>query len=220
MARRKQETMQAEIIQCSKRLFEQFGYANTSIRMITKEMGFKNQASFYVYFESKDKMTALILRKGSQHVHQYIDEMNLQNVGPIQRLLLENLIVTEILRDSFNRRFYTEAQSAQNFSNWIDQIPGYTKNIYDSISKEIAEITFDELQLNLYAYVKAVCGAFQAIDNLESQVTFEDAVKRLPSVFLEFMGVRYERHESIIRETRDIFSRIPEDDFRKLYFFN
>ncbi|AFA47092.1 TetR/AcrR family transcriptional regulator [Acetobacterium woodii] len=219
MATKKQEEMQAEIIRCSKNLFEIYGYANTSIRMISKEMGFKNQASFYIYFESKDKMAALILQKNAHIVRQYIKNLNLKDTGSVQLLLLENLIITEMLRDEFNRKFYTEAQGAQNFSNMVDQIPGYTQNLYENIITEITDLTFDELQLNLFAYIKGVCGVFQAIDSKESQVSFDNATKRLPYVFLELMGVDYHRQEKIIEETRKIFSNIPEEDLKNLYFF-
>ena len=220
MTTKKQDEMQAEIIRCSKSLFEIHGYADTSIRMISKKMGFKNQASFYIYFESKDKMTALILQKNSHKLQQYIKNLNLTDVSPVHLLLLENLIITEMLRDGFNRKFYTEAQAAQNLSNVVDQIPGYTQNLYKSIIKEISDLTFDELQLNLFAYIKGVCSAFQAIDNNESRVSFDNAIKRLPYVFLELMGVDYYKQEKIIKETREIFSNIPEEELKSLYFFN
>jgi hypothetical protein len=93
-------------------------------------------------------------------------------VSAIHKLLLENLLITEILRDDFNRRFYTEAESSLKYADWIEQIPGYTKCLYDNISKEIVEITFDELQLNLFAYVKGVCSVFQAFDDNETSVPF------------------------------------------------
>lgn len=220
MATKKQEKMQEDIISCSKRLFEINGYANTSIRMISKEMGFKNQASFYIYFESKDKMTALILQRGAHKVQRYIKNLNLKDVSAVHKLLLENMIITEILRDEFNRKFYTEAQSAQNLTNMIAQIPSYTKTLYKNISKEISNITFDELQLNLFAYIKGVCSVFQAIDNNESSVSFDDAIKRFPYVFLELMGVDYHKQEKIIEETREIFEHIPEAEIKNLYFFN
>jgi AcrR family transcriptional regulator len=220
MTTKRQEEMQAEIIRCSKSLFEIYGYANTSIRMISKEMGFKNQASFYIYFESKDKMAALILQRNAQKVQQYIKNLKLTDISPVHLLLLENLIITAMLRDEFNRKFYTEAQAAQSFSNMINQIPGYTQNLYENIIDAISDLTFDELQLNLFAYIKGVCSAFQAIDNNESQVSFDNAIKRLPYVFLELMGIDYHQQEKIIAETRKIFCTIPEEDLKNLYFFN
>lgn len=219
MATKRQEEMQAEIINCSKSLFEIYGYANTSIRMISKEMGFKNQASFYLYFESKDKMASLILQRNARKVQQYIKNLNLTDADPVQLLLLENLIITEMLRDEFNRKFYTEAQAAQSFSNMVNQVPGYTQNLYENIIA-ISDLTFDELQLNLYAYIKGVCSAFQAIDNNEARVSFDNLIKRLPYVFLELMGIDYHQQEKIIAETRKIFSTIPKEDLKKLYFFN
>jgi len=220
VATKKQEEMRAEIISCSKSLFEIYGYANTSIRMISKEMGFKNQASFYIYFKSKDKMAALILQKNAHKVQQYIKNLKLKNAGSVHLLLLENLIITEMLRDEFNRKFYTEAQTAQSLSNMVDQIPGYTQNLYKNIIDEIDDLTFDELQLNLFAYIKGVCSAFQAIDNNESSVSFDNAIKKLPYVFLELMGVNYHKQEKIIEETQKIFSGIPEKELKSLYFFN
>ncbi|MBC3798153.1 TetR/AcrR family transcriptional regulator [Acetobacterium tundrae] len=220
MATKRQEEMQAEIINCSKSLFEIHGYANTSIRMISKAMGFKNQASFYIYFKSKDKMAALILQRNARKVQQYIKDFNLTDAAPVQLLLLENLIITEMLRDEFNRKFYTEAQAAQSFSNMVNQIPGYTQNLYENIIDAISDLTFDELQLNLFTYIKGVCSAFQAIDNNESRVSFDNAIKRLPYVFLELMGIDYHQQEKIIAETRKIFNTIPEEDLKNLYFFN
>jgi AcrR family transcriptional regulator len=220
MTTKRQAEMQAEIIRCSKSLFEIYGYANTSIRMISKAMGFKNQASFYIYFESKDKMAALILQRNARKVQQYIKNLNLTDVGPVHLLFLENLIITEMLRDEFNRKFYTEAQAAQSFSNMVNQIPGYTQNLYENIIDAISDLTFDELQLNLFAYIKGVCSAFQAIDNNESLVSFDNAIKRLPYVFLELMGIDYHQQEKIIAETQKIFSTIPEEDLKNLYFFN
>ncbi len=219
MATERQARIQAEIIQCSKKLFEQYGYTNTSIRMIAKEMGFKNQASFYIYFESKDKMTAVILQRGARKVQEYLKSLSLGNVSAIHKLLLENLLITEILRDDFNRRFYTEAESSLKYADWIEQIPGYTKCLYDNISKEIVEITFDELQLNLFAYVKGVCSVFQAFDDNETSVPFDDIIKRLPFVFLDLMGVDYPLQKSIIEETREIFGHISSDALKSLYFF-
>ena len=219
MATKRQEEMQAEIINCSKSLFEIYGYANTSIRMISKEKKKKNQASFYLYFESKDKMASLILQRNARKVQQYIKNLNLTDADPVQLLLLENLIITEMLRDEFNRKFYTEAQAAQSFSNMVNQVPGYTQNLYENIIA-ISDLTFDELQLNLYAYIKGVCSAFQAIDNNEARVSFDNLIKRLPYVFLELMGIDYHQQEKIIAETRKIFSTIPKEDLKKLYFFN
>lgn len=220
MTTKKREEMQRNIISCSKKLFEINGYANTSIRMIAKEVGFQNQASFYIYFESKDKMTAIILRRGAQKVQQYIENLNLKNASATHKLLLENLIVTEILRDEFNRRFYTEAQAAQSFTNFFDQIPDYTINLYSKISNEVFDITLDEVKLNLFSYIKGVCYAFQAIDSKESSVSFDSYIKRLPYVFLELMGVAYHKQKKIIEETQEIFKKVSEEDVKSFYFFN
>ena len=220
MTTAKQERMQTEIIQCSKRLFEQHGYSNTSIRMIAQQMGFKTQASFYSYFESKDKMTALILRKGSKKVQQYIESLNINDVSAVHKLLLEDLIIIEILRDDFNRRFYKEAQGAQDYKTFTEQIPGYTKKLYDNISKEVVDITFEELQLNLFAYVKCVCGIFEAIDQEQTNVSYDSATKRLPYIFLELMGIDKQDRQRIIAETVEIYRRIDPHDLTYLYFFD
>lgn len=221
MATKNQEKMRSEIINCSKKLFEVYGYTNTSIRMISKEMGFKNQASFYSYFKSKDDMTAVILQKNAQKVQKYIKDLHLTNVSGAHLLLLENLIITEILRDDFNRKFYTEAQVNQSLSQILRQTPGYTQKIYDDyISKDISQITFDELQLNLFAYVKGICGIFQAIDSKETSVPFDQAIKIFPNIFLQFMGVDDHKQDSIIKETHEIFHSIPSEDLISLYFFN
>lgn len=221
MATKNQEKTRSIIINCAKKLFETYGYTNTSIRMISKEMGFKNQASFYNYFKSKDDMMAVILQKNALKVQKYIKDLHLTNIGGAHLLLLENLIITEILRDDFNRKFYTEAQANQSLSQILRRTPGYTQKIYDDyISKDISQITFDELQLNLFAYVKGVCGIFQAIDSKETNVSFDQAVKIFPNIFLEFMGVADDNQESIIKETREIFHSIPKEDLISLYFFN
>ena len=45
------------------------------------------------------------------------------------------MIITHILKDDFNRKFYTQTQTTQSFARFIEQVSRYTRQLYNSISK-------------------------------------------------------------------------------------
>ncbi|QSX07656.1 TetR/AcrR family transcriptional regulator [Alkalibacter rhizosphaerae] len=217
MTRKKNEETQEKIMACTKKLFQEHGYNKTSIRMIAKEMEFKNQASFYIYFKSKDHLTAMILEENSKEVRKFIDSLEWEDTTPLHDLILENLIISEILKDEANRRFYTEAQWQQTLPSMMRQVPNYIDYLHKNLE---TTITKEELELNIFSYVKLFCSMCQAIDNKETNVTYLEAMKRMPYVFLDLVGVERRLHETIIHETLDLFHRIPEAEIQKLFFFH
>ncbi|MEM6766946.1 MAG: TetR/AcrR family transcriptional regulator [Bacteroidota bacterium] len=81
---REKQDLREKIIQAASELFLQHGLMGTSVRMIAQKIEY-SPATIYNYFESKEELYALVIKRGFQLLHGYTKPtINIQN--PVHRI--------------------------------------------------------------------------------------------------------------------------------------
>ncbi|MFA0815229.1 MAG: TetR/AcrR family transcriptional regulator [Anaerofustis sp.] len=213
MATQKNELMQLKILECAKVLFKEYGYTKTSIRMICKEIGFRNQASFYMYFTSKEELASRIMQEYFRKVEKFISNVGGSNKNALVILLLRELIGCQVQKDPVQRRFFTEFQQTQTLRSMSEQVPEFVNLIDEKVQAFSSKLSIEEMRVYMFYYISGFSSVLRSIDNQESKVTADEVIDELPSIFLELLKIDYELRQNIIDRAKELFSSISDKDY-------
>ena len=208
------EIKRAKILKISKRLFKENGYSNTTIKMITDAMKFKNQASLYRYFNNKEEIGILILREFTTRVVAYMeDEMRIKE-DPLLLLALHELLIYElILTDYEAGRFAYELNRIIVYPTTVMLSKEYSDLIKNAIQNTMPSLSSSELTSYLIFFTCGFAGLFMSI--VENQkhknvLTFNESLNILLSMFQLDVDIRKKLYQQAVK----LYRTIPQEKLK------
>ncbi len=137
MARMKDESKRATILQSSKMLFSHKGFYNTSVSDIVKETGLP-VGTIYTYFRSKDEIIQDIVKEGWEEFYVRLERALRETPSPEERLrLLIDEFIPELLGDlDFINILLSEALSYTRIEEKIEKITDLVFKLLTSLAPD------------------------------------------------------------------------------------
>lgn len=136
MARMRDESKRAAILQTSKRLFSERGFFNTSVADIVKETGLP-VGTIYTYFKNKDEIVQVIVDEGWTEFFERLERSCLEHESVERRLaVLLDVFIPELLRDlDLINILLTEAAGFTRIDEKLEKINDLVGSILSPIAR-------------------------------------------------------------------------------------
>jgi TetR/AcrR family transcriptional repressor of nem operon len=145
----KETNISAEIVDLSKRLFQQRGYKAFSYRDIAKEIGIKT-SSIHYYFPTKDDLALAIVKKYRNEFKIERENIEKATRDPRTKLDLYLDLFIQSFRKSRNVCFCS--MLASDFVNLPDNVKQEVSNIFNDNIDWIADVLKDGLNKKVFSF--------------------------------------------------------------------
>lgn len=210
MPLKKHVDTQNKIIAIAKKLFREYGYEQTSVRMIVRELGLKSSASFYQFFESKEALVSYLINTHTQRRTQQLEPW-LKDSDALVRCIV-NFCADDWARrtDSAYRHWYAEISILWKLPQMF-QVHQDGRMLLDGICEDPRiHISRDELRYDFFCNVIGDSYGILAYDRGEVSLSLDDILKRKPIKLLKLFRVEPSDMEEILKEVNRVIDSIPE----------
>ena len=210
MALQKHIDTQNKIIEIAKKLFREYGYEKTSIRMIVREMGLKSAASFYQFFESKEALVSNLINAHTRRKARQLEPW-LKDTDELVRCIV-NFCAEDWNRlyDAPYRRWYAEISITWTLPQMF-QIHQDGRMFLDGICEDPrVPASRDELRYDFYCSIKGDSYGILAYDRGEVSLSLKEILDRKPEKLLRLCRVGAEDSQKILEEVKEIIDAIPD----------
>jgi TetR/AcrR family transcriptional repressor of nem operon len=145
----KETNISAELVDLSKRLFQQRGYKAFSYRDIAKEIGIKT-SSIHYYFPTKDDLALAIVKKYRNEFKIERENIEKATRDPRTKLDLYLDLFIQSFRKSRNVCFCS--MLASDFVNLPDNVKQEVSNIFNDNIDWIADVLKDGLNKKVFSF--------------------------------------------------------------------
>jgi AcrR family transcriptional regulator len=160
-------------LEVAARLFEEKGYANTSVEDITRELGFTKKV-FYYYWQNKQEVVQEIHDRGLRVMHEQLDKVMAEESSPAVRLesAIRNHIET-VLQD---RSIIAALLGNFNFSEkTLDGRRAYTHRFQKLIEEGIAAGVVRDLDPKMLTFaILSLCNSVARWYRPEGRLSAEE----------------------------------------------
>lgn len=209
-----------KILEAAKELFLEQGFAKTTIRQITKKAEFKNQASFYYYFKSKEEIVTTMVSRFYHQIFDLEDEINLdQNDDILIFCFLQLIVFNKLYLIEKSRNLVIEAEEHLDLNNILNATPRYTNLTYEIIHKNHIDIPEEKIHYYINIYLAGVERTFKSIENNSLKMPLEDASNYLQTLFLELIGIEKSVISEKIAKAKLVYDSIDKQMLEKISLF-
>lgn len=214
MLTKKIEDKRSKIMRISKHLFKEHGYFSTTIKMITDEMKFKNQASFYRYFNNKEEIGVLIIRDFTARVINYMENEMLIKDNPLLRLVIHELFVYNLILTDFTAgRFVYEQNKITVYPANVMLNTEYAELIKETIKQSLPLLPRSMLMPSLIFFTSGFAGLYMSIIENQKQENvpkFSESLNLLLALLQIDTALRAELYHQAIA----LYDAIPKEKLK------
>ncbi len=192
MARSRDESKRAAILQASKTLFAQKGYLGTSISDIVRETGMR-VGTIYTYFKSKEEIVRVIVEEGWQELYSRIERDLGAARSPRQRVkVLIESVMPGILADvDFVSILLSEAATYTRLEDKLEVLTDLVYSLVRSIPGRRSRTTFsrDMLRTALVVILLGTMSTVRIARTSSLGIGDRDVVAFVRTLVRESLGV-------------------------------